>query len=69
MFGRVGWGAASDRLFVGRRKIVLLIIGIMGSVLLVALSFMSRQSPLFLLLLVVFLSGLCLVGYRACPTP
>ena len=45
MFGRVGWGAASDRLFVGRRKIVLLIIGIMGSVLLVALSFMSRQSP------------------------
>ena len=64
MFGRVGWGAASDRLFGGRRKIVLLIIGIMGSVLLVALSFMSRQSPLSLLLLVVFLSGLCLVGYQ-----
>src|SRR5438445_1178818 len=64
MFGRVGWGVASDRLFGGRRKIVLLIIGIMGSVLLLALSLMSRQSPLSLLLLVIFLSGLCLVGYQ-----
>ena len=41
MIGRVGWGVASDRLFGGRRKIVLLIIGIMVSVLLMALSFMS----------------------------
>ena len=64
MFGRVGWGAASDRLFGGRRKIVLLIIGIMGSTLLLALSLMGPQSPLSLLLLVVFLSGLCLVGYQ-----
>ena len=64
MFGRVGWGVASDRLFGGRRKIVLLVIGMTGAVLLVALSLMSRQSPLSLLLLVVFLSGLCLVGYQ-----
>lgn len=64
MFGRIGWGVASDRFFGGRRKIVLLIIGIVGSVLLVALSLMSRQSPLSLLLLVIFLSGLCLVGYQ-----
>jgi MFS transporter, ACS family, hexuronate transporter len=64
MCGRVGWGAASDRLFGGRRKVVLLIIGIMGAVLLLALSLMSPHSPLLLLLLVVFLSGLCLVGYQ-----
>ena len=64
MFGRVGWGVASDRLFGGRRKIVLLIIGITGAALMVALSLMTRQSPLSLLLLVVFLSGLCLVGYQ-----
>jgi MFS family permease len=64
MFGRIGWGVASDRLFGGRRKIVLLVIGMTGSMLLVALSLMSRQSPLSLLLLVVFLSGLCLVGYQ-----
>jgi len=64
MFGRVGWGVVSDRLFGGRRKIVLVIIGMMGAGLLVALSLMNRQSPLPLLLLVIFLSGLCLVGYQ-----
>jgi MFS family permease len=64
MFGRIGWGVASDRFFGGRRKIVLLVIGMTGALLLVALSLMSRQSPLSLLLLVVFLSGLCLVGYQ-----
>jgi MFS family permease len=64
MCGRVGWGAASDRLFGGRRKVVLLIIGIDGSALLVTLSLMGRQSPIALLLLVVFLAGLCLVGYQ-----
>jgi ACS family hexuronate transporter-like MFS transporter len=64
MFGRIGWGVASDRLFGGRRKIVLLIIGVMGAILLLALSLMSAESPLSLLLLVVFLSGLCLVGYQ-----
>jgi MFS transporter, ACS family, hexuronate transporter len=64
MFGRIGWGVASDRFFGGRRKIVLLVIGMIGAALLVALSLMGRQSPLSLLLLVVFLSGLCLVGYQ-----
>jgi predicted MFS family arabinose efflux permease len=64
MFGRVGWGVVSDRVFGGRRKIVLVIIGMMGAALLVALSLMNRQSPLPLLLLVIFLSGLCLVGYQ-----
>jgi MFS transporter, ACS family, hexuronate transporter len=64
MFGRIGWGVVSDRLFRGQRKIVLVIIGMMGAALLVALSLMNRQSPLLLLLLVIFLSGLCLVGYQ-----
>jgi MFS transporter, ACS family, aldohexuronate transporter len=64
MFGRIGWGLASDRLFGGRRKIVLVIIGITGAALMVALSLMDRQSPLSLLLVVVFFSGLCLVGYQ-----
>jgi MFS transporter, ACS family, aldohexuronate transporter len=64
MFGRIGWGVASDRFFGGRRKIVLLIIGGVGAALMAALSLMTQQSPLSLLLLVVFLSGLCLVGYQ-----
>jgi MFS family permease len=36
----------------------------MGAALMVVLSLMGRQSPIPLLLLVVFLSGLCLVGYQ-----
>src|SRR5262245_65181445 len=67
MFGRIGWGVTSDRFFGGRRKIVLLVIGMTGAVLLVALSLMSRQSPLSLLLLVVFLSGLCWSDIKAYP--
>src|SRR5690606_29076587 len=38
MVGRVGWGVASDRLFGGRRKIVLIVIGLVSVVLIVVLS-------------------------------
>lgn len=64
MAGRVGWGVASDRLFGGRRKIVLILIGLLSSVLIAALSLMTPQSPVYLLLPVLFLSGVCLVGYQ-----
>jgi MFS transporter, ACS family, hexuronate transporter len=64
MIGRIGWGVASDRLFGGRRKVVLILIGLISMVSLIGLGFMTRQSPLYLLLLILFLSGLCLVGYQ-----
>jgi MFS family permease len=64
MIGRVGWGVASDRIFGGRRKIVLIIIGLLSVVLVIALSVMTRDSPLFLVLLVIFLAGLCIIGYQ-----
>jgi ACS family hexuronate transporter-like MFS transporter len=64
MLGRVGWGVASDRIFGGRRKIVLIIIGLLSVVLMGALSVMSRATPVFLLLLVVFVLGLCIIGYQ-----
>jgi MFS family permease len=64
MIGRVGWGLASDRIFGGRRKIVLVIIGVFSVVLMAGLSGMSRATPVYLLLLVVFLAGLCIVGYQ-----
>jgi predicted MFS family arabinose efflux permease len=64
MIGRVGWGVASDRLFGGRRKVVLILIGAMSAVLVMALSFMSPQSPYYLLLPVLFLAGVSLVGYQ-----
>jgi MFS family permease len=64
MIGRVGWGVASDRIFAGRRKIVLLIIGLLSVVVMAALSVLTRQVPLYLLLLIVFLAGLSIVGYQ-----
>ncbi|HET8562543.1 MAG TPA: MFS transporter, partial [Candidatus Binatia bacterium] len=64
MVGRIGWGVASDRLFGGRRKIVLIIIGLMGVALMLTFNFMTRESSLYLLLSIVFLSGLSLVGYQ-----
>ena len=64
MIGRVGWGVVSDRIFGGRRKIVLILIGALSAILITALSFMTRQSPLALVLLILFLAGLCLVGYQ-----
>jgi ACS family hexuronate transporter-like MFS transporter len=64
MIGRIGWGVASDRLFGGRRKIVLILIGLLSAILIAALGAMTRQSSLYSLLLVLFLSGICLVGYQ-----
>ena len=64
MVGRIGWGVASDRLFGGRRKIVLIIIGLVSVVLMMGLSLMTERSPLPLLLAIVFLAGLCIVGYQ-----
>jgi MFS transporter, ACS family, hexuronate transporter len=64
MVGRIGWGIASDRLFGGRRKIVLILIGLLSAILIMALGFMRPQSPLYLLLPILFLAGVCLVGYQ-----
>lgn len=64
MLGRVGWGVASDRLFGGRRKIVLVVIGLVSMVLMIGLSFMTKESSLPLLLAIVLLLGICIVGYQ-----
>ena len=64
MIGRVGWGVVSDRLFGGRRKVVLLLIGSLSALLVTALSFLGRESSYYLLLPILFLSGVCLVGYQ-----
>ena len=64
MIGRVGWGVASDRLFGGRRKIVLVIIGLVSIVLMAGLSLMTKESSLALLLFIVFMSGFSIVGYQ-----
>jgi MFS family permease len=64
MVGRVGWGIASDRLFHGRRKIVLIWIGIMSAILIAALGLLQRESSYLLLLPILFLAGVSIVGYQ-----
>ncbi|MGH7835909.1 MAG: MFS transporter [Candidatus Binatia bacterium] len=64
MVGRIGWGVASDRLFGGRRKVVLQWIGGLSIGLALILSVYPSSWPPALLLLVIFLSGLCMVGYQ-----
>jgi sugar phosphate permease len=64
MAGRIGWGVASDRLFGGRRKIVLIIIGVLSSVLMLGMSMLTPESSLYVVVTIVFLAGLCLVGYQ-----
>src|SRR2546422_1171884 len=64
MIGRVGWGMVSDRLFRGRRKIVLVLIGVLSVILSLTMSFMTRATPLIILLSMIFLAGLCMVGFQ-----
>jgi ACS family hexuronate transporter-like MFS transporter len=64
MIGRIGWGLLSDRLFGGRRKVVLVLIGAISIMLCLAMGFMSPDTPTTLLLLLIFLAGLCMVGFQ-----
>lgn len=64
VLGRVGWGVASDKLFGGRRKIVLVLIGVLSALLTTALGWMTPQSPVFLVMIILFLAGVSLVGYQ-----
>lgn len=64
MIGRVGWGVVSDRLFRGRRKGVLLLVGAFSVALTLLLSIMPRGTTFIALAPVIFLAGLCMVGYQ-----
>lgn len=64
MAGRVGWGVASDRFFGGRRKIVLMIIGAFSAVSIGALGLIREGSSYVALFSLLFIAGLCIVGYQ-----
>ena len=64
MIGRIGWGVVSDRLFGGRRKIVLILIGALSVVWFAALSFMDRSSSAVVLMSILFFAGVSIVGYQ-----
>ncbi|MEK7341528.1 MAG: MFS transporter [Candidatus Binatota bacterium] len=64
MVGRIGWGVVSDRLFQGKRKIVLVLIGVFSVALTLCLGLLPPAASLFILLPLIFLAGLCMVGYK-----
>ena len=65
MVGRVGWGVASDRIFGGRRKIVLIIIGSRRAIVLTGFEFDGTGDVLLSCLLAIVVSlRLCIVGYQ-----
>lgn len=64
MIGRIGWGIVSDRLFGGMRKVVLVLIGMLSVALTLSLGLLPPAAPLFVLLPLIFLAGLCMVGYQ-----
>jgi MFS family permease len=64
MVGRVGWGVVSDRLFHGARKVVLLWIGFSSVAFTFALGALPGAAPLALTLVLIFLAGVCMVGYQ-----
>jgi ACS family hexuronate transporter-like MFS transporter len=64
MLGRVGWGVISDRLFCGRRKIVLVLIGVVSVSICLALSQLSRGISSVFLVPLGFFGGLTMIGYQ-----
>ena len=64
MVGRIGWGIVSDRLFDGRRKIVLVLIGSLAVALSLTLGLIPSGISLYILMPLIFLAGLCMVGHQ-----
>lgn len=64
MGGRAGWGMVSDRLFRSRRKGVLALIGFLSVLFTLALGMMPSATSVFILTPLIFLAGICLVGYQ-----
>jgi MFS transporter, ACS family, hexuronate transporter len=64
MIGRVGWGVVSDRLFRGRRKVVLLMIGALAVSSTLLLSAIPRGTSFGLIVPLIFVAGVCMVGYQ-----
>ena len=62
--GRVGWGTVSDRLFGGRRKVVLVLIGIVSVVLCAAFSALGKGVSPVILVPLTFLGGFTMIGYQ-----
>lgn len=64
VFGRVFWGVVSDRLFHGRRLVVMAMIGALAAVFSLVVAWLDPGLPLWLLTAIVFLYGTTAVGWN-----
>lgn len=64
VLGRVGWGTVSDRLYGGRRKVVLVLIGVISIVLCTAFSALDKGVSPLILVPLTFLAGFTMIGYQ-----
>ncbi|MBI4529199.1 MAG: MFS transporter [Deltaproteobacteria bacterium] len=62
--GRIIWGVSSDKLFHGRRKPALVIVGILAALMSFAISLFTPETPLWLIVLSFALLGLSLLGWQ-----
>jgi len=62
--GRLTWGPVSDFFFRGRRRVVLLIIGSLSSIISLSFAFLSPQFPTWSIVILVFLFGFCAIGWN-----
>lgn len=60
--GRVLWGVISDHLFQSRRKIVLLIIGVITTISTLSMTTLTKNTPGWLLFVIVVFTGLSVLG-------
>lgn len=63
--GRVGWSVASDYLFKGRRNIVLIVIGVVGTITTACFIGVEKAGSNFLMYLLTILLGLTGMGWNA----
>lgn len=64
VLGRIGWGTVSDRLYGGRRKVVLVLVGVISVLLCTALSVLDQGVSPFILVPLTFLGGFTMIGYQ-----
>lgn len=63
-FGRVGWGIISDRLFNGRRIIILMIIATITACVSFAVAVLPAHTPFWAMVPVTIIFGFCVSGFN-----
>jgi ACS family hexuronate transporter-like MFS transporter len=62
--GRIGWGVVSDAWFGSRRKIEMMLIGVLASISLLVLAFTGPETPRLVLFVTLAVAGVSAVGWN-----